>query len=110
MTEQPRFLRPDVIIEPLVDRFYAWHHTVAPVQASLNLASLQVPMLESYLQSPQVHAAACNNPELRGGYFVNIPERRSGEVRDLVASIKRDRAPMLRFAEAIGEAEALLRQ
>jgi L-ascorbate metabolism protein UlaG (beta-lactamase superfamily) len=110
MTEPSRFLRPNVIIEPLVDRFYAWHHTVAPVQASLNLAVLQLPMLESYLQSPQVHAAACSNPELRGGYFVNIPESRSGEVRELVASIKRDRAPMLRFAEAVGEAEALVRQ
>jgi L-ascorbate metabolism protein UlaG (beta-lactamase superfamily) len=110
MTEQPRFLRPNVIIEPLVDRFYAWHHTVAPVQASMNLSFLQLPMLESYLQSPPVHAAACSNPDLRGGYFVNIPEERSGEVRDLVAAIKRDRAQMLRFADAIIEAEALLRQ
>ncbi|MFI5916512.1 MBL fold metallo-hydrolase [Dactylosporangium sp. NPDC051541] len=110
MSDEPRFLRPNAIIEPLVDRFYAWHHTVAPVQAALNLSALQLPMLESYLQSPQVHAAACANPELRGGYFVNIPERRAGEVRDLVAAIKRDRAPMLRFAEAIGEAETLLQQ
>ncbi|GAA4263736.1 MBL fold metallo-hydrolase [Dactylosporangium darangshiense] len=110
MTEQPRFLRPNAIIEPLVDRFYAWHHTVAPVQAALHLASLQLPMLESYLKAPQVHTAASVNPDLRGGYFVNIPESRSGEIRDLVDAVKRDRAPMLRFAEAIGEAEALLRQ
>jgi L-ascorbate metabolism protein UlaG (beta-lactamase superfamily) len=110
MTEQQRFLRPNVIIEPLVDRFYAWHHTVAPVQAAMNLAHLQLPMLESYLQTPQVHAAACSNPELRGGYFVNIPEQRSGEVRELVDLIKRDRSGMLRFAEAILEVEALLRQ
>lgn len=110
MTEQQRFLRPNAIIEPLVDRFYAWHHTVAPAQASMNLASLQLPMLESYLQSPQVHVAASSNPALRGGYFVNIAEDRSGEVRDLVASIRRDRAPMLRFAEAIMEADELVRQ
>jgi L-ascorbate metabolism protein UlaG (beta-lactamase superfamily) len=110
MTEQQRFLRPNVIVEPLVDRFYAWHHTVAPVQASMNLAFLQVPMLESYLQTPQVHVAASSNPDLRGGYFVNIPENRSDEIRDLVASIKRDRATMLRFAEAIAEAETVVRQ
>lgn len=110
MSEEQRFLRPNVIIEPLVDGFYAWHHTVAPVQATMNLAFLQVPMLESYLQSPQVHLAASGNPDLRGGYFVNIPEERSGEVRDLLDSIKRDRAHMLRFAEAIAEAEDLIRQ
>jgi L-ascorbate metabolism protein UlaG (beta-lactamase superfamily) len=110
MDDEPRFLRPNAIIEPLVDGFYAWHHTVAPVQGSMNLAFLQVPMLESYLQAPQVHIAASGNPELRGGYFVNIPEERSGEVRELLASIKRDRAHMLRFAEAIAQAEDIVRQ
>jgi L-ascorbate metabolism protein UlaG (beta-lactamase superfamily) len=110
MSEEQRFLRANAIIEPLVDGFYAWHHTVAPVQAAMNLAFLQLPMLESYLQSPQVHVAASSNPDLRGGYFVNIPQERSGEIRDLVNSIKSDRAYMLRFAEAIAEAEDLVRQ
>jgi L-ascorbate metabolism protein UlaG (beta-lactamase superfamily) len=110
MGAEPRFLRPDVIVEPLVDGFYAWLHTVAPVQAAMNLAFLQVPLLESYLQSPQVHIAASGNPELRGGFFVNIDESRSGEVRALLASIKRDRAGMLAFAEAVAEAEEIVRQ
>jgi L-ascorbate metabolism protein UlaG (beta-lactamase superfamily) len=110
MGDEHRFLRSNAIIEPLVDSFYAWHHTVAPVQGSMNLAFLQVPMLESYLQAPQVHVAASVNPELRGGYFVNVPESRGQEVADLLASIKRDRAHMLRFAEAIAKAEDLVRQ
>jgi L-ascorbate metabolism protein UlaG (beta-lactamase superfamily) len=110
MNDEPRFLRPDAIIEPLVDRFYAWLLTAAPVQAALNLALVQVPLLESYLQSPQVHINASSNPELRGGLFVNIEEARSGEVRDLLATIKRDRAAMLDFATAIAEAEDLVRQ
>jgi L-ascorbate metabolism protein UlaG (beta-lactamase superfamily) len=110
MRDEPMFLRPDVIIEPLVDRFYAWLLTVAPVQAAMSLASVQVPLLQSYLQSPQVHINASVNPDLRGGLFVNVEEARSGEVRDLLASIKQDRADMLNFAAAIAEAEDLLRQ
>jgi L-ascorbate metabolism protein UlaG (beta-lactamase superfamily) len=110
MSDEPKFLRPDVIIEPLVDRFYAWVHTVAPVQAAMNLAFVQVPLLESYLQSPQVHINASRNPELRGGFFVNVEEARSGEIRDLLASIKRERAEMLGFAGAVAEAEDLVRQ
>jgi Diiron non-heme beta-hydroxylase N-terminal domain len=58
MDDELTFLRPDVIIEPLVDGFYAWLHTVAPAQAAMNLAFVQVPLLESYLQSPQVHITA----------------------------------------------------
>jgi L-ascorbate metabolism protein UlaG (beta-lactamase superfamily) len=110
MDAEPKFLRPDVIIEPLVDGFYAWLLTVAPVQAAMNLAFVQVPLLESYLQSPQVHINASRNPELRGGFFVNIEEGRSGEVRALLSAIKHDRAGLLRFAEAIAEAEEIVRQ
>ena len=109
-SSEPKYLRSNVIIEPLVDRFYAWLHTVAPVQGSMNLAFVQVPMLESYLQSPPVHVAASTNPELRGGYFVGIEEARSMEVAALLDSIKRDRADMLEFAAAIAEAEELVRQ
>ncbi|WP_406289173.1 MBL fold metallo-hydrolase [Embleya sp. NBC_00896] len=109
MTDTPVFLRSKVIVEPLVDRFYAWLHTVAPIQAAMNLAYLQVPMLESYVQSPQVHIAASHNPELRGGYFVNVGADRSAEVRDLLETIKRDRADMLRLAAAVAEAQELVR-
>lgn len=107
---ETRYLRSNVIIEPLVDRFYAWMHTVAPVQASMNLAAVQIPLLESYLQSPQVHVAAKNSPELRGGYFVGIEEERSGEVAELLAAIKRERGAMLEFAAAIAEADELVRE
>lgn len=104
------FLRPDVIVEPLTDGFYAWLYTVAPVQAAMNLAFLQVPLLESYLQSPEVHINASNNPALRGGYFVNIPGNRIDEVAELLAAIKRDRADMIAFAEAVADAEESVRQ
>ncbi|CAM5422301.1 MBL fold metallo-hydrolase [Streptomyces avidinii] len=109
MSDELLYLKSKVIIEPLVDRFFAWPYTVAPVQAAMNLAFLQLPLLESYLQSPQVHVAASNNPELRGGYFINIPEERADEVRELVESIKKERAPMLRFAEAIAAGQEILR-
>src|SRR5579863_3099558 len=110
MSDEVRFLRPDVIIEPLVDGFYAWLHTVAPVQAAMNLAFVQVPLLESYVQNPQVHIAATSNPELRGGFFADIEEARKSEVAGLLSAIKRDRADMLAFAAAVTEGAELLRE
>ena len=109
MGDEVKFLRPDAIVEPLVDGFYAWLHMVAPVQAAMNLAFAHVPLLESYLQSPMVHINASRNPVLRGGYFVAIEEDRSEGVRDLLASIKRDRKELLDFAAAVAEAEDLVR-
>ena len=110
MGETPQYLRSNVIIEPLVDRFYAWLYTVSPIQAAMNLAYVQVPLLESYIQAPQAHVAAISNPALRGGYFINVPEERGPELGELLTAIKRDRADMLALAAAISEAEEMLRQ
>src|SRR5258708_16680818 len=110
MRHESRFLRPDVIVDPLVGGFYASLLTVAPVQAAMNLAFLHVPLLESYMQSPQVHILGSRNPQLRGGFFVNIDEGRSGEVRSLLALIRRGPVGRLRFAEAIAEAEGSVRR
>jgi L-ascorbate metabolism protein UlaG (beta-lactamase superfamily) len=110
MSDEQVFLRPNVIVEPLVDNFFAWLHTVAPVQAAMNLAYLHVPLLESYVQSPPVHVAASVNPELRGGFFVNVPERRVGEVRELLERIKAERKEMLAFAEGVKSGFDLLHQ
>jgi L-ascorbate metabolism protein UlaG (beta-lactamase superfamily) len=110
MGDEPRFLRPNVTVEPLADRFYATLHTVAPVQAALNLAFLQVPLLESYLKSPRVHVNACRNPQLRGGFFVDVEESRAAEVADLLAVVRRERAGMLGLAAAVAEADEIVRQ
>jgi L-ascorbate metabolism protein UlaG (beta-lactamase superfamily) len=110
MDNVPKYLRSNVIIEPLVDRFYAWAHTIAPIQSAMNLAFVQIPLIESYLQSPQVHIAACRNPALRGGYFIDIGDARAGELRGLLAFLKRDRADLLALASAIVDAEEMLLQ
>ncbi|GAB3812888.1 MBL fold metallo-hydrolase [Micromonospora zhanjiangensis] len=85
-------------------------YATAPVTASLTLASRLVPMLDSYLQAPEWHFSGSRDPKFRGGFFVGIDEKRKDEVAALLATIRRDRADMLRFAEAIVAAEKLVRE
>jgi L-ascorbate metabolism protein UlaG (beta-lactamase superfamily) len=110
VSEERLFLRPNTIVEPLADRFYASLYVTAPVAATMNLAFRQIPMLESYLQTPEWHFAGSRNPNFRGGFFVGVEESRKAEVQELLAAIRRDRADMIRFAQAIGEAEKIVRE
>lgn len=108
MSKELLYLRPNVRIQGLVNQFTAWLHTLAPVPAAMNLAHLQIPMLESFLQQPDVHVAAVANPRMKGGFFVDVPPSRLEEIRDLHDGILRDERPALELAEAVKQAEDLL--
>ncbi|WP_063795811.1 MBL fold metallo-hydrolase [Streptacidiphilus griseoplanus] len=106
MADELKFLRANVIAEPLVDRFCAWLHTVAPVQAAMNLAFLQLPLLESHPQSPGSPLAADLAPD---AYGADAAGDRTAQVRRLAEGIRRDRAGILRFAAAVAEGQEILR-
>jgi len=106
----PRFvLRSDVVVEPLVQRWYAWGHLIAPMTAALNVARRHLPMMRSYVASPAAHQALAAKPELRGGPFLDLASDRSAEVQRLIDETHRSQAPLLELAEAIAAAWKLLR-
>ncbi len=89
------------VAEPLVDRWVAWSHVVAPVAASLHLRQYQTGLLQSYLKNPRAHEQACRDPKLRSGRFVEIPEGRAREVEEFLAATERRRDAALRFADSL---------
>jgi L-ascorbate metabolism protein UlaG (beta-lactamase superfamily) len=109
MTGEPLFAKPNLTVEGLVDQFYGWLHLIAPAPAAMNLANLQLPMLDSYIQSPGVHEAAVNNPRMRGGFFIDHGGGRVEEIRALRQRIVRDDAALFELAAAIKDADDMLR-
>jgi L-ascorbate metabolism protein UlaG (beta-lactamase superfamily) len=98
---QKYFLKPSVQIEPLVNRWYAWPHLIAPTTAALNTANLHLKIMRSFISAPQVHAAALKKPSMRGGPFLDLDPSRVGEVKEFADQTARDQAHIIQFAEAI---------
>jgi L-ascorbate metabolism protein UlaG (beta-lactamase superfamily) len=104
-------LKADVVIEPLVERWYAWSHLISPATASLNIPYRHLTLLESFVSAPDIHAAACQNPSLRGGPFVDLPVTSVDEVRTLIARTKQRQAKQIAFGEGLREAyRSILKQ
>lgn len=104
-------LKSDVVIEPLVERWYAWSHLISPATAALNIPYRHLTLLESFVSAPDIHAAACQNPSLRGGPFVDLPETAVEEVRALIDQTKARQSKQIAFGEALREAyRAILKQ
>ncbi len=109
MGSQELYLRPNVVVEPLVDRWYAWSHLISPATAAMNITHRHLKIMQSFVNAPQVHAAAVANPAMLGGPFINHASGRVPDIRALIAKTKQDRAHMIAFAEAIQQLDDLLR-
>ena len=101
-------LHDATVAEPLVNRWVAWSHLISPVPYGLHMRHYQIGVLQSYLEDPLVHVAACENAKLRSGRFVDIPAARAGEVRELLDGILVGQTASLEFAREVMEFQKYL--
>jgi L-ascorbate metabolism protein UlaG (beta-lactamase superfamily) len=108
MTEEKMYLKPNVVFEPCVDRWYAWSHLVSPATAAMNIVGRHLSIMESYLLAPGIHAEAVLNPKMRGGPFMDFGGGRIDEVRALEQETRKKRTRMIEFAKAVKELDRIL--
>ena len=77
------YLKSSVMLEPLVDGWYAWAHLIPPATAARNLTERHLRIMDSYIDSPETHAAAVKNPSLLGGPFMDFDRNRAADVKKL---------------------------
>jgi L-ascorbate metabolism protein UlaG (beta-lactamase superfamily) len=104
------YLKPNVMIEPLVDGWYAWAHLIPPATAARNLTERHLKIMESYIETPESHQAAVKNPTLLGGPFMDLGENRVDDVRDLRERTLHERSQLVRLSGALERLDALLRE
>ncbi len=103
------YLRSNVLVEPLVDGWYAWAHLIPPATAARNLTERHLRIMESYIESPEAHQAAVRNPALLGGPFMDLGENRVKEVMELRDRTLRERQALVELSHSIEELDAMLR-
>lgn len=109
MSSEKVYLKANVVVEPLVDHWYAWSHLISPATAAMNIVGRHLKIMDSYVKAPQVHAAAVKNPAMLGGPFIDFKEPRVAEIKELIERTKRERADLLEVADAVNKLDALLR-
>ena len=108
MNEQKMYLKPNLVIEPLVDNWYAWSHLVSPATAAMNITGRHLTITESYLMAPQIHAEAVLNPKMRGGPFMDFGGGKIAEVTELQQKSIKKHEHIIKFAKAVKELDKLL--
>lgn len=102
------YLKQNVLVEPLVNRWYAWSYLIPPAQAAMYMANLHLKILRSFIASPQVHMSAVKNPAMMGGPFVIYDETRVEDIKALLDKTVKEQADLLALAEAIKSFDDML--
>ncbi|MBC7828703.1 MAG: MBL fold metallo-hydrolase [Chitinophagaceae bacterium] len=108
MSDKKMYLKPNVVLEPLVDNWYAWSHLVSPATAAMNIVSRHLTIIDSYLSAPSIHAEAVLNPKMRGGPFMDFQGGRVEEVKALQQQTFQKQDRVIQFAKAIKDLDKLL--
>ncbi len=104
------YLKPNVVPEPLFDRWYAWSHLISPATAAMNVADRHLKIMNSYIQAPHIHAAAVKNPKMLGGPFMDYGGKRVDEIKSLKENTLTNATVLVDFSNAIKELDAMLKK
>jgi L-ascorbate metabolism protein UlaG (beta-lactamase superfamily) len=102
------YLKPNVVLEPLIDKWYAWSHLVSPATAAMNIVGRHLTIIDSYLSAPSIHAEAVLNPKMRGGPFMDFGGGRIEEVKGLQQQTFEKQEKVIKFAKAVKELDKML--
>ena len=102
------YLRPNVLIEPLYNQWYAWPNLISPATAAMYVANQHLKIMQSFVAAPQVHVSALKNPAMLGGPFINYDASHAPAIRELMGQTVRDHAHMVEFAKAVKTLDQML--
>ena len=108
MTTQLHYLRQNIVVEPLINQWYAWSYLISPAPAAMLIANSHLKMMQSFVNAPQVHVSALKNPAMRGGPFLNYGPEKVGAIKTLLDETITEQRLMLGLADAIQKFSDLL--
>jgi L-ascorbate metabolism protein UlaG (beta-lactamase superfamily) len=102
------YVKPNVVLEPLYQQWYAWPHLISPATAAMNVLNRHLRIMDSYVKSPSMHERFARDPKMLGSPFMATAASRVEDVRLLRDRTRRDHGQMVDFANAVAELSALL--
>ena len=102
------FLKQNAYIEPLVNQWYGWPLLIPPQTLSMISANWHCKIMESYIQSPEMHANAVKNPKMLGGPFIDLAGKHVDRIQDLLRRTRSQNEHLFQLAQAIESLETLL--
>lgn len=104
------FLKPNVAVNPLINQWYVPLPMINPILYAMLLTYRQIPIMESYINHPELHQEAAKLPEMLGASFMNYSQDRSIDIDNLLKKIIADHTKIIALANEVRILEQLLKK
>jgi hypothetical protein len=104
------YLKANIKAEPLMWKWYAWSYLIPPLPSGCNIIERHLKIMQSYVQYPKIHEQAVKNPNMIGGFFIDLDEKYVGLVKDLIEETKRDCESYIKLTRDLKEFQGLLQK
>src|SRR3990167_1749585 len=102
------YLSNKVKVEPCCWKWYAWPQLISPITAGFNIKNRHLKIMESYLQSQEIHKESLKIPRLKGGPFIDLPADSVQHVENLLIETRKYCAPLIILADDVQQLLAQL--
>lgn len=104
------YLKPNVVMEPLIERWYAWSHIISPLTAAMNIVKRHLEIMNSYIELPETHEAAVRDPKMLGGPFMDYKQNRVEEVQQLLNDTLKRQQPLIKLSTAVWKLDQMMKK
>ncbi|MEM9212758.1 MAG: thioester reductase domain-containing protein [Cyanobacteria bacterium P01_F01_bin.150] len=108
MSDPIVYLKPNAIAEPLINQWYAWSYLIPPATAACYITESHLKVMESFIRAPQVHVTALQDPEMRGGPFIDYDVSKVDDIKALYDLTVARESKLLELYQAIQQLDAML--
>jgi L-ascorbate metabolism protein UlaG (beta-lactamase superfamily) len=104
------FLREDVYVDPLVNKWYAWPNLIAPVTYAMYMTKTHRRLMSSFVNNYELHIMANQNKGMAGGgEFVDCTAEQVGDIKALIESYDTQHTIYRELADAIKQLDTLVK-
>ncbi|MCU1349686.1 MAG: tyrosine beta-hydroxylase [Acidobacteria bacterium] len=104
------YLREDVFVDPLVNKWYAWPNLIAPVTYSMYMTKTHRRLMSSFVNNYELHILANQDKGMAGGgEFVNCSAEQVEDIRALIAKFDSEHRVYGELADAIKQLDVLIK-
>jgi L-ascorbate metabolism protein UlaG (beta-lactamase superfamily) len=104
------YLREDVYIDPLVNKWYAWPNLIAPVTYSMYMTKTHRRLMTSFVNNYELHILANQNKSMAGGgEFVDCTAEQLEDIKALIARFDTEHGVYRELSDAIKQLDVLVK-